>query len=131
MKTTAALLIGLLIGAGSQIPELSDVRDGVILEPIHDADTFKIVWLPATTVRLHGADACEVNRVRRTVTITDEELAKGRESRDALQKIVDAAGGHVRVRVTDANAVYGRTEADVWIGDVDVAAWVKANGYER
>ena len=111
-------------------PSVCSVYDAIV-ESVHDGDTMRVVPLPAQTIRVHGVDAWEVNRVRRTLDITDAEIERGKVARDELRKLVSAAGNRVRIRVIDRDAAYGRIEADVWIGQTNLATWLKENGYER
>jgi hypothetical protein len=111
----------------------------------HDADTVKAdvifpwgVTLREQAIRLHGADAYEVTRTRRTVgNITDEEIRKGKKALAEFQALL--AKGRLEVSpltYEGTDSVYGRIEARWRIvhpdgTTTDVAAWIKARGHER
>lgn len=109
---------------------------------IHDADTLRAdillpfgVVLPDRAIRAQGYDAHEISRVRSTVIISDAELAKGREAKAALEKLVADSLGMYAVE-SDERGVYGRTSAYLYVRSKDgamlsVAKWAEENGHCR
>lgn len=111
---------------------------------IHDADTF---WCDALlpwditirhqSVRVQGADAWEITRARRTVTITDAELKKGRIAKDAVTALFGSAKAIYLEppRAGDVPDPHSRMSAWVWVWDgeklIDFAQWLKDNGHTR
>jgi hypothetical protein len=111
---------------------------------VHDADTVKAdvifpwgVTLREQSVRLHGADAWEVTKTRRTVNVTDAEIVKGKKALAEFQALL--AKGRLEVSpltYEGTDSVYGRIEAKWRIVNpdgktIDVAAWIKEQGHER
>ena len=133
----AATLVGLDLAQASKRP--CDVVPLTRFE-IHDGDTFthcdvSFPWGVALTdrsIRVAKVDACEVTKTRQTVTVTDAEIIKGKECRDKLRSLANGAKAFVR---PTGESVYGRLEADVYLlksGEwINVAEWVRSNGYER
>jgi len=110
----------------------------------HDADTVKAdvifpwgVTLRGQSIRLHGADAWEISKARRTVNVTDAEVAKGKQALAEFNKLLAAGAFEVSpLTYEGTDSVYGRIEAKwrVVLGNgqiVDVAQWIKANGHQR
>lgn len=65
---------------------------------IHDADTFTVnidlgfgVSLRDQIVRAADYDAWEINKVRRTIAVTDEEVVKGKKAKADIEQIFAAA----------------------------------------
>lgn len=114
---------------------------------VHDLDTWSRALVrhgkshvySREDLRLSGVDACEVSRVRQAVlerrgdTITDAEIAKGKAGLARFEREIE--GGKRYIRLVDPDAAYGRWEVDmrVVVGGkvIDVAEWIRANGYER
>lgn len=92
------------------------------------------ITLRDQTIRALEYDAWESSRARRTVKITDEELAKGREAKAQFAKLV--ASGRVFVEPgRQERDPYGRLLARVWVHSEDawisLAVWGKSKGYDR
>lgn len=134
MPTFAIAL--LLLSANPQAPVRATV------ESIHDGDTLRLtihlpfgVDLPAREVRAAGYDAWEIDRRRRTVKVTDAEIAKGKEAREYLSQLL-AVGG-CWVEDTGQRDPYGRLSVSLWGrnkngGDwIDVAEEMRDAGYDR
>lgn len=111
---------------------------------VHDGDTLKAnivlpfgsVVLREQNIRLQGFDAWEINRIRQTVVITEEELHKGREAKAALIKLLTATGTRVYAQPSDDKGAYGRVSAVLAVQQadgklVDVASWMKERGHGR
>ena len=113
---------------------------------VHDGDTLRAdvmlpwgVTLRNRTVRLLGVDCWEVARNRRTVgEITDEELAKGRAARDALDTML-ASCIYIYLKPPpehDEHDPYGRLHGELFAVDrkglkIDVARWLRDHGHAR
>ena len=109
---------------------------------LHDADTISDcnislgfgVALQHQSIRLAGFDAWEINRTRRTVEVTDEEIALGKEARDALKALLLEGEAYI-VPENERRDAYGRLLGSLWIWKdnrwLEVAAWAKARGYTR
>lgn len=114
----------------------------------HDLDTWSDALVrhgrsnsyTRVSLRLSGCDALEVTRTRDTVLkrkgdeITDDEIRRGKEGLAKFEAL--AKGAKRYCRIVDANAAYGRWECELRIVTVsgetiDVAAWIRANKYER
>lgn len=112
---------------------------------VHDGDTIlhatiHLPWNVQTgpwDVRLSRIDAAEVSRARRTVEVTDAELAVGRRARDELAALLrDAEAVYVQVDGSEW-AAWGRVQGMVWArpkgsGElIDVASWCRDRGFSR
>lgn len=93
-------------------------------EKLHDADTFKMsihiteldLSIDKQTIRASNYDSCEVNRVRKTVEITDAEIEMGIKARDFLQDLFNVYPVYV---VPDAKRdAYGRMLCKIYIYDI-------------
>lgn len=112
---------------------------------VHDADTFWCdVLLPWDVAILHqkirvqGADAWEIDRSRKTVKITTEELAKGKVAKAAVVELFSKADGVYLEppRKGDIIDPHSRMSAYVWVfykdkGLIALDQWLKDNGYVR
>lgn len=109
---------------------------------LHDVDSLRAdivlpfgVTLPDRSIRAQGFDGWEIDRTRKTVTITDEELVKGKEARKQLQSLIVASKGLYAVE-SDEKGVYGRVSAFLYVQQADgtmlsVAKWAEENGHCR
>lgn len=109
---------------------------------LHDVDSLRAdivlpfgVTLPDRSIRAQGFDGWEIDRTRKTVTITDEELVKGKEARKQLQALIVASKGLYAVE-SDEKGVYGRVSAFLYVQTQDgsmlsVAKWAEENGHCR
>jgi len=98
----------------------------VIAYEVHDVDTVvkATLQLPFNTLRNRLAirdatfDGYEVSRVRQTVKITDEELAKGRAARD---KLIEVLKTRYELQASDPPEgwkdidPYDRLDAQLWL----------------
>src|SRR3990167_485629 len=152
LVTTAAFVIGSALIAQQKpappapsFPCYVQVRIADTAKSIHDADTLTKVdlllpWnitIRDQSVRLLGFDAHEVSRVRQTVNISDAELVKGRDARDALIRLCAGAKAvYLLARWRTATDPYGRLNGHLYVVDasgatVDVAQWAVKNGHVR
>jgi hypothetical protein len=113
----------MMAGPVIQLPEneypLENVR-------IIDADTIDAdimlplgVTLTATRIRLSDFDAWESSRRRRTVTITDEELVKGKHAAKLLGMLVKSSQRSVLLLAEGDRDVYGRVLGRMVVYDAD------------
>lgn len=85
-------------------------------------------------VRIAGMDAPET-RLSQTCQYrlgrgsADWEMARGQMATEALQGLLESAGGWVRLEPLDAQDRYQRTLAAVFVGDVSVAAFMIHGGW--
>jgi endonuclease YncB( thermonuclease family) len=106
---------------------------------IYDGDT---VWvnidlgfdlvLKNKSLRFSEFDAWEINRVRRTVEITDEEIVKGKQARDALVKLI--SDQQLFLESEKQTDPYGRLNGTLYFysdGWVNVTKWLIENGHAR
>jgi len=133
-----------VLAIAAEPTKTSDVPPGLL--PIrscqlHDLDTLVkcdvlLAWdvmLTNQSIRLHGVDALEVTRTRQTVTITDDEIVRGKQGLSKLVELSKDAKWFVR---PTGESVYGRREGELYFRSrsgqwVDVADWIRKNGYER
>jgi len=120
----------------------------IIITKVYDGDTitadinfgWDITW-NNQSIRLYGFDAWEISRARRSVEVTDEELAKGKQARHALLSLLAGSEGvYIRPSGKSESGNYGRRLASLWVGVlqdngryklVDVAQYMKKNGHDR
>lgn len=110
----------------------------------HDADTFDLainiddfdIILHSQKVRVENYDSCEVNRVRKTVNITDEELLRGKQARDYVAMIIQKY--NVYIVTKNKRDAYGRLLCKVYISDkshpnlfIDLKDLIFAQGFDR
>jgi endonuclease YncB( thermonuclease family) len=113
----------------------------IIVEKVHDGDTITAtinlgfdVQLAHKEIRIEGFDAFEINKVRRTVKVTDEEIAKGKLAKTDLEELLKQAK---RVYVLDGKqGAYGRLELRLFICDTfgddqEVSLIMMLAGYDR
>jgi len=113
---------------------LADVRviDGDTIEA--DLLLGRGVVLKRRRIRLAGFDAWEMTRRRRTVSITDEELAKGKVARAAMETLI---GDSIVQCLTEGDRdAYGRTVGRLRLiqrdGNVLQAEnWMRERGHDR
>ena len=125
-------------------PAVSGDQAGAICEVtrVVDGDTLKVnvlfpwdVTLRDQTVRCLGYDAWESSKRRRSVTVTDEEVAKGKLATSALSGLLDLSSAVYLVPGTRSRGPYGRILATVMCRvdgrKVDVADWMRSHGHVR
>ena len=126
-------------------PEWNEVENWTA----HDLDTWTqalVRWgktevYVRKSLRLSACDALEVSYIRQqklreqgASLIDYEEIRKGKAGLARFER--ETQGGRRFVRIVDAEAAYGRWEVDMRVrlpsGEIlDVADWIKANGFER
>lgn len=90
---------------------------------VHDADTLtegviRLPWGAAIIRRVRADyDAWEITKVRQTVKITDEEIARGKAAADELSKILGQFTMYVSEPERDIDP-YDRIDAVWWVRDV-------------
>lgn len=121
--------------AAPQIPLRATV------ESIHDGDTLRVtihlpfgIDLPGRDVRAFGYDAWEIDRRRRTVNVTDAELAKGAEAKKIFAALLVRGG--CWLDDSGERDPYGRISARIWTkgenGEwIDVADAMRDSGMTR
>lgn len=109
---------------------------------VHDGDTFVVdvqldfeLTLRGQKIRAVDCDTWELTRTRQTVTITDAELVKGKQARDAAAKLFATQPVFLSVGAP-LRDVYGRILGQLWIKNPDgtltkYGDWVRANGFQR
>ncbi len=150
MRTVETLVAVLLASVATAFayqstPTMADPPCFVPLRLIscHDADTltadvllpFGDVVLTGQVIRAQGYDAWEINRTRKSVAITDDEIRRGKIARDALKKLIAESTG-LYATPSKEPGVYGRTSAYLWVRQNDaamlpVAKWAADNGHCR
>lgn len=110
----------------------------------HDADTFDLainiddfdIILHSQKVRVENYDSCEVNRVRKTVNITDAELIKGKQARDYVATLIQKY--EVYIVTKNKRDAYGRLLVIVYLSDknhknlfIDLKDLIFAQGFDR
>ncbi len=108
----------------------------VQVDRVHDGDTFVCtikmdfdIQLTRQTIRIKNFDAWEIDRTRKTVVITEEELHKGELAREALLDLF-AKAKKITVH-SGKRGAYGRMELAVFVDDKEVAELMKATGHDR
>lgn len=121
------------------------------VKSIHDGDTVlatvRLPWgisLGPEAVRASNYDAWEVTKARRSVEVTDDEIAKGKAAREFLAALVGfAANGqrgvgdlYLTPNAGGKRDVYGRVLGEFWLrrpdGEwVDIAEEMKRRGHVR
>ena len=107
---------------------------------VHDGDSIKAdlnlgwgVTLRNRSIRAFGYDAPEINRVRQTVEITEEEIGRGKEAKAALEQLIE--GGGLWAEDSGETDPYGRISARLWVRKgtewIDVARWMRARKHTR
>lgn len=109
---------------------------------VHDGDGLRgtvdlgygLSYTPKAGIRAADYDAWEVNKVRQTVVVTDEEVAKGKVARDDLKALF--ATGQVFLEDAGELDPHGRLIAILWVRDtkgkwIFVAGWMEAHGHLR
>lgn len=126
---------------GADIPpvyyQLTDIE-------VYDGDTIKAtihlgydVALTKRSIRLLGTDTWEITKRRRTVVVTDEEIAKGIVARDALKALLDRHKGRVYLRLSPGKRdPHGRVPGYLWVfprdtDPIDIAKWNADHGHNR
>ena len=141
----AVLAVGMAFSGPTPAPAFQKAVDITLdrLENIRviDGDTLEAdlnlghgVLLRKQSLRLEGFDAWETSRRRRTVTITDAELVKGKLATEALEKLIRESP--VACITDGGDNVYNRSQGYLRLvgrdGTIlDVAEWMLANGHDR
>lgn len=109
---------------------------------VHDADTLasgviRLPWGVAITGRSVRSDydAWEVSRVRQTVKVTEDEIARGKAARDELTKMLGELVMYVSLPERDIDP-YDRIDAVWWVRTKDgnyerLATIAKQKGWIR
>lgn len=96
----------------------------IVVDAIHDADTFTDtnIFIPEfnfiitkQTIRMSNFDACEINRVRQTVIITDNELEKGKLARDFVVDLLKRYQPYIVL--SPKRDAYGRMLGKIYLSD--------------
>lgn len=102
-----------------------------------DGDTFTAdlhvgfdIVLSGQTVRIYGFDAWELSRARRTVNVTDAEIAKGKSAKIALEQLLRGAE-RVEVREVMGRDPFGRRLLEVYADGKEVGRTMRDKGHER
>lgn len=110
---------------------------------VHDGDTILarilLPWkisLGPEQIRAVNYDAWEISRARRTVEITDGEIAKGKAAREFVATIAKERKLYVTPQAGGKRDVYGRVLAEFWFrGDggewVDLGKLMTEKGHVR
>lgn len=134
------LMVSTWMFAGDR-PQVASVAVPCVDVTVLDGDSVRAslalpfgVTLPQRTIRAAGYDAWESSRHRRTVRVTDEEIARGRAATAALVGLV-ASGGLYAVD-SGQRDTYGRVNAFLWVrragGEwVEVKAFMEQGGHVR
>lgn len=134
------IAIWLLLAVTAEAAEPN--RYPVKFTQVHDGDTFVVDILLDFELALRGqkirAVDCatwEINRIRQTVPITDQELVKGKQARDAAAAMFATRPVYISVGQPLRDA-YGRILGQLWIQNADgtltkYGDWVRANGFQR
>lgn len=141
--TTLVLFLALIINASlGAYGEPPVNRYEVRIDRVIDGDTIKgmvllgfDVALVGKSIRLAGFDAWELNRRRRTIRFHPKELARGREAREALVKLLGTGIPFLSPSGTGKDPygrLVGRLTVDTPDGKtVDVALWMRQRGHHR
>jgi hypothetical protein len=85
------------------------------------------------TIRAAGYDAFELSHVRRTVNVSEVEIARGKIAKAGLEELI--ASGTLYAADTGKVDPYGRLLAELWVlkrGEwISVGAWMRANHHVR
>jgi endonuclease YncB( thermonuclease family) len=112
----------------------------VIVESVHDADTFtvtiKMEWdvnLVHQQLRIANFDAWETSRARRTIgRITDEEIIRGKQATEYCVKLFkEAKNVKLTPHPKQKRDVYGRLLVYVYVDGVEYGELMRRNGFER
>lgn len=123
------LFLVLLINSDLNGAEWKSVKEQLyavtLREKIHDADTYVFdifvmdlsLALVNQKCREQTFDSCEVNRIRKTVTITNEELIRGRQAQIFVQDLFN----RYQIFITTKSKLdaYGRRLVTVYLSDID------------
>ena len=124
-----------------------DARPAANLYPlsnvtVYDGDTIKSdvdlgfdLMLSQQSIRCLGYDAPELTRTRRTVTVTEDEIQRGRAARAALVALLADGETYIAPPEGDDTDAYGRRLGYLFVrrgGEwLDVAETMRAEGHER
>jgi len=114
--------------------ELKDVRviDGDTLEA--DIDLPMNITLRDETIRCSDYDAWESSKRRRSVTVSDDEVVRGKAATAALKELLSSGSMLVQLESNERD-VYGRVLARLFVqsegGLVSVASWMREQGHVR
>ena len=117
----AGLSVGLLAAAALSPPTAAGARDMHGAAVAVDGDTLR---MGPDRIRLHGIDAPE--SAQTCADASGREYACGRAAADALAELIGDRTVRCAVRDTDR---YGRAVAVCRLGDLDIGAWMVANGH--
>jgi len=102
-----------------------------------DGDTFQAdillpwgVTLRQQTIRALGYDAWESSKRRRSVSVTDAEVAKGKAATVAVRKLFTTARVSCSPGKRDRGP-YGRILATIWIDGKPLAEWMRRRHFLR
>lgn len=120
--------------------EMTNLLPATVIK-VHDGDTLRAtihlpydVDLPNRSIRAQDFDAWEINRVRKTVKITDEELRRGKLAKAELERLLSLGRLYLQP-VKGADGAYNRETARWWIdtsdGWLDVAKHMIDHGHHR
>ena len=138
---TCLLFTGIAAGAALFRAEQPQQWNQATVLSVHDGDTLRAnvkLWTDLTLedqdVRIADFDAPEISRTRRTVTVTDAEIVRGKAARDDLRTLLANADA-VYLSPTGKRDPYGRLSARVSVWDdgqlTDVAEWMDQHGHSR
>jgi endonuclease YncB( thermonuclease family) len=142
-RVVILLLVFLAIAGGAFGQQLGIPSNHYLLSSVsvYDGDTITCdvhlgldVVLHDQRVRLAGFDAWELTRARRTVNVTEEEIAKGEKARDYLQELLGAGAAYLvpEVRGKDPyGRLLGRLVVGTEEGPLDVAEQMRRDGHDR
>ena len=124
-----------------------DARPAANLYPlsnltVYDGDTVKAdvdigfdLMLSQQAIRSLGYDAPELTRTRRTVVVTEAEIARGRAARAALVALLADGEPYIAPPEGDDTDAYGRRLGYLFVRRgsewLDVAEAMRAEGHER
>jgi len=109
------------------------------IERVKDGDTFvatiDLPWgisLRHQDVRAGDFDAWESSRRRRSVTITDEEIRKGKNVTTVVRAYLAANSESIRIQPTDRErGVYGRILGKLIVRGKPLAKWMQLHHFIR
>ena len=139
---TSVFVVASLMSLSALMPAPEAIAPGsnrypVVVGEIHDGDTFRAsvdvgfdLTLRDQPCRLWNFDAWEVDKTRFSDT-TPEEIAKGKQAKAALVKMLGDAKNVVVISRKPIREKYGRLLVSVLADGVDVATAMKAQGWER
>lgn len=82
------------------------------------------------TIRANNYDAWESRKIRRTVEVADDEVAKGKLASAFVAGLISESK-HVTIIVAEKRDAYGRVLGSIDIDGVDLGETMRANGHTR